>query len=132
MRRDADVDDGRGVRVTLTKRGETLVQDTLLALDELEARFLEILGARRLRDLLRVAEDLNATLSAENDTLDAVLAGGPSEVGEIGEQSLRSVAARLRRRLGGEASARLAALLLEADEATRGAAAPTAGPPTGH
>ncbi len=116
VRREADADDGRGVRVVLTARGETLIRDTLLALDELEMRFREILGARRLGDLLRVAEDLHATLSAENLALDVAVADDARSPGVIGEQALRSVAKRLRRHLGGNASTRLAALLLEADE----------------
>jgi len=116
VRREADADDARGVRVVLTTRGETLVRDTLLALDELEARFREILGARRLGDLLRVAEDLHATLSAENLALDVAVADDARSSSAIGEQALRSVATRLRRHLGGDASSRLAALLLEAEE----------------
>lgn len=117
VRREADADDGRGVRVVLTARGETLVRDTLLALDELEERFRRILGPRRLGDLLRVAADLYATLEAENETLDAAFALDPSDPVAISERELTGIAARLRQHLGGDASVRLGALLLESEGA---------------
>ena len=108
VRREEATNDGRGIYVTLTNRGEELVRDTLLALDELEVEFREILSARRLSDLLRAAQDLDSALSAENALLDVAFHDGA-----VDEKTLRAAAARLREHLGRDNSALLASLLSE-------------------
>ena len=122
VQREADEADGRGVRVVLAARGEALIHDTLVALDELENRFGEILGTRRLRDLLHITKDLHEALSTENDVVSAASKEACGDPPALDEPTLRSVAARLRQQLGGDASTRLGALLLAPDDANLGRA----------
>ncbi|MCR9096622.1 MAG: MarR family transcriptional regulator [bacterium] len=117
-RREADESDGRGVRVVLTRRGRTLIGDSLSALDELEGRFRGILGTRRWRDLRDVAADLHATLLAEDETLDVAVAAATGRI-TPSEPELRGVAERLVEHLGPEASSRLGDLLRVAADARR-------------
>jgi DNA-binding MarR family transcriptional regulator len=116
-RRETDQDDGRAVHVVLTERGETLIRDSLLALEELEKHFREILGARRFADLVNVAGALHAALHPEDDVVSAVLpsaeapTAGPREGDAPDDRELREIAARLEQRLGKQAAARLGTLL---------------------
>lgn len=107
-RRETDQQDGRAVHVVLTKRGKTLIRDSLLALRELEKDFREILGARRFEDLTSVAAELHALLLIEEDAL-STIARREAKVPSVRE--LREIALRLEDRMGKDAARRLGVLL---------------------
>ena len=65
LRREPDPRDRRGVVMRLTDRGAALIADSVASLDELERTFRDILGARRLEQLQRVARDLYRALHLE-------------------------------------------------------------------
>lgn len=111
VRRETDEHDGRAVHVVLTRRGQTLIQDSLLALAELEQDFREILGARRFDDLVGVAADLHASLLIENDAVSTVAS---RVVQTPSDHVLREIASRLEERLGKTAAKRLGVLLASA------------------
>lgn len=79
LRREADPRDGRSVVLRLTPRGEGLIADSVVALDGLELAFLEILGARPLESLQRVARDLYHALGLEAEIFEAELEGRSSD-----------------------------------------------------
>lgn len=121
VRRETAENDGRAVRVVLTRRGRTLIRDSLRALAELEKQFREILGPRRFDDLVSIAAELHASLLAEADaphSAGARLAEETVTAVEDGrapsERELREMAARLEQRLGRRAATRLGALLSSA------------------
>ncbi|HKK51149.1 MAG TPA: MarR family transcriptional regulator, partial [Myxococcota bacterium] len=111
VRRETDEHDGRAVHVVLTRRGQALIQDSLLALAELEQDFREILGARRFDDLVGVAADLHASLLIENDAVSTVAS---RDVQTPSDHVLREIASRLEERLGKTAAKRLGVLLASA------------------
>jgi DNA-binding MarR family transcriptional regulator len=117
LRREPDPRDRRGVVLRLTSRGETLIADSVAALDGLELLFRGILGERRLDHLQRVARDLYRGLRLEAEIFEA----GPGEHAvpksvsgrraKAGGRDIQQLATKLRRRLGRGDAARLAALL---------------------
>jgi DNA-binding MarR family transcriptional regulator len=81
LRREPDPRDRRGVVLRLSRRGGALVADSVVALDELELRFREILGARRLEDLRRVSRDLYHALRLETVGFEIARLATPLEPG---------------------------------------------------
>lgn len=116
-RREADPSDGRGVHVVLTRRGKTLIRDSLRALEELSQEFRGILGARRFNDLLRMSAALHADLQTKFELLPVVRfdlhapTGAPRQTPVPGTQALREIATHLEQQLGKEAAQKLGALL---------------------
>ena len=119
VRRGPHETDGRAVHVRLTERGAELIRDSLEALDELEESFREIIGARRLADLVSVAAELHGVQALEDE-----LFGAPGFVNQGGDparpasraqrdRELRAIAAFLERRLGSGAAIRLGRLLCD-------------------
>ncbi len=119
VRRSPHETDGRAVHVRLTERGAELIRDSLEALDELEESFREIIGARRLADLVSVAAELHGVQALEDE-----LFGAPGFVNQGGDparpasraqrdRELRAIAAFLERRLGSGAAIRLGRLLCD-------------------
>jgi len=111
LRRDADASDGRCVVLRLTPRGEKLIADSVSSVEALDARFVEILGARRAATVQDVARALYERLHVE----DAIF-GAPSLGDEVAPappraSEIEKLAAELRQRLGRGDAARLAALL---------------------
>ena len=123
-RRESDPHDGRAVRVVLTDAGETLLRDSIDALAEIEQDFREILGARRLGDLVRVAASLHAALRDDAETVEAATHGIPATKvrvrGPLSDEELRGVASRLERHLGQDDMTRLVAMLCDEPAARRG------------
>ncbi len=127
LQRQPDPRDRRGVVLTLTSRGEGLIADSVAALDELERRFRDIVGVRRLEDLQRVALDLYYALHLEAEIVEAdfgqqALAHHTNgREPRRGERDIEQLATRLRHWLGGGDAARLmAALEPRAARARRG------------
>ncbi|MEM9175978.1 MAG: MarR family transcriptional regulator [Myxococcota bacterium] len=104
LRREADPRDRRGVVFLLSEAGETLIRDSVSALDALDASYAAAIGTRRFAALQRGAEALYDALGLEREIFD----GAPQE-----GEPLDRLARRLRRDLGPEAARRLAALLTE-------------------
>jgi DNA-binding MarR family transcriptional regulator len=122
LRREPDPRDRRGVVLRLTEAGEGLIEDSVSALDGVEAAFMEILGARSLSNLKRSAHSLYRSLHLEEeifkDRSDAVTslvrADDPSAgraKANRGDREMEQLASRLREELGHGDATRLAALL---------------------
>lgn len=113
VERRPDPGDRRGVVLALTRAGEALIRDSVAALDELESRFGELLGAPRLAQLRGVARELYHALRLEHEIFASGDADEPARRGPRAgaRHDVRQLATRLRRRLGRSEAARLAALL---------------------
>jgi DNA-binding MarR family transcriptional regulator len=130
LRREPDPRDRRGVVFRLTPRGETLIADSVAAVDGLESSFNKILGEKVLSHLKRAARELYAALRLEEEIFESSsdaksdssrlassppLKRSPSKVPSsraIREtDEIQRLAAKLRRELGNGDVARLAALL---------------------
>lgn len=110
LERDADLHDKRSSVLRLSSRGEALIADSVLAVDELGARLRELLGARKLAVLERSARALAGALAkAETGAAPQPLPSG---------QDIEGLADALRRRLGPGAAERLGALLAQGAEGT--------------
>ncbi len=125
VRRDPHETDGRAVHVSLTERGAELIQDSLDALEELEASFREILGARRFADLVSVAAELHGAIELEEELLEArALASrnsGPVPLDRSAprDRELRAIASLLEKKLGPGAATRLGRILCNEPAALR-------------
>jgi len=102
LRREPDPRDRRGVVFHLSETGETLIRDSVSALDALDERYAAALGSRRFAALRRGARTLYESLGLEREIFD-----GTPQDGE----PLERLAERLRRELGTDVARRLAALL---------------------
>ncbi len=102
LRREPDPRDRRGVVFKLTDRGERLIEDSVRALDELDALYIETIGRRRAAAFERGARALYEALGLEREIF---------ETSTAGEQPLTRLAERLRRELGNDDADRLARLL---------------------
>ncbi len=117
LRRRPDPRDRRGAVLVLTRRGASLLRDSVEALDGLERSFRSILGRERLADLKRVARDLYRALHLESEIFEAGPEPDPApgataaRGAATGDRDIQRLATRLRRRLGSGDAARLAALL---------------------
>ncbi|MBW2423582.1 MAG: MarR family transcriptional regulator [Deltaproteobacteria bacterium] len=117
LAREPDPRDRRGVVLTLTSRGVSLIEDAVCALDDLERDFLEILGEKRLTDLRHVARDLYYALDLEAGVFEggaesrAPVRAGKSVLGRRSGREIEELAERLQRWLGNEDAGRLAAVL---------------------
>jgi DNA-binding MarR family transcriptional regulator len=117
LAREPDPRDRRGVVLTLTSRGVSLIEDAVCALDNLERDFLEILDEKGLADLRRVARDLYHALNLEAGGFEggaetnARVKGGESERIRRSGREIEELAERLQRWLGDEDAARLATIL---------------------
>lgn len=117
LRREPDPRDRRGVVLQLTRRGAALIRDSVTALDELERRFRDLLGKRRLETLRGVARELYGSLHLEAEIFEAppVSRAASRSSGERkperGRSEIERLATSLRSRLGRGGAARLAALL---------------------
>ncbi|MFK7898214.1 MAG: MarR family transcriptional regulator [Myxococcota bacterium] len=134
---ETDPRDGRGIVLRLTERGETLIKDSVGAVDALEDQFLEVLGQRRLAQLQTIARKLYLSLHLESEIFESdetrARAGStqnsillPSDLrerlrrtavrepkaGASRSPDLERLAAELRSHLGPKSSAQLASLLL--------------------
>lgn len=116
LRREPDPRDRRGVVFHLSEAGETLIRDSVLALDALDERYAAAIGARRFAALQRGAEKLYESLGLEREIFD----GTPRE-----GEPLERLAERLRRELGSDVARRLAALLARPTNPTAAEAALT-------
>ena len=114
LRREPDPRDRRGVVFLLSEAGETLIRDSVSALDALDERYAAAIGARRFGALQRGARALYESLGLEREVFD-----GTPQDGE----PLERLAERLRRDLGNDAARRLAALLAEPTNPTAAEAA---------
>jgi DNA-binding MarR family transcriptional regulator len=113
LERRPDPRDRRGVVLVLTRAGEALIRDSVVALDDLERGFRELLGGPHLEQLREVARDLYRALHLEAEIFDAGSAAEsvPRGPRAKGRHDVRQLATRLRRSLGRGDAARLAALL---------------------
>jgi DNA-binding MarR family transcriptional regulator len=115
LQRQPDSRDRRGVVLTLTSRGEGLIEDSVASLDDLERRFRGILGVRRLEDLQRTALDLYYALHLEAEIVEADFGQRAHDKNarklKRGERDIEQLATRLRHWLGGGDAARLVAAL---------------------
>jgi len=116
LRRGADPLDRRGVVLELTLRGETLIEDSVSALDGLESSFEEILGKSRMKRLRGGADALYRALRLEEAIFDsedeATSSPGFRLAKEhVNRNELEDLASRLRTQLGSGGAARLASLL---------------------
>jgi DNA-binding MarR family transcriptional regulator len=110
LQRGPDPKDRRGVVLRRTRRGDALIRDSVHALDDLEHSFHDMLGARQLAQLQRVARDLYHGLHVEAEifgSLPSVASGSPA----ARRRDIQQLATRLQRRLGSGDAARLGALL---------------------
>jgi len=124
LRREPDPRDRRGVVLRLTDRGKRLIGDSVAALDGLDRSFRDILGAKRLGHLQRVAHDLFDALHLEEEIFDtgsgpqAATSASDARRAKNGGHDIRGLATKLRRELGSRDTARLVALL-ESDQRSR-------------
>lgn len=110
--------DGRAVRVRFAERGDELIRDSVDALDELEERVREMLGARAFADLTNIAAELHTLVALEEEISAAGDAG--TQVVDflsrpdrgLSDRQLQTVASVLERRLGETAARRLGQLLI--------------------
>ncbi len=134
---ETDPRDGRGVVLRLTDRGETLIRDSVGAVDELEQVFLGILGRQKLAHLQTIAHKLYLSLHLEEEIFEdgngrvrppvkksAILlptalrdrlrrdAVREPKAGATRSPRLEQLAAELRSHLGPKDAARLASLLM--------------------
>jgi DNA-binding MarR family transcriptional regulator len=66
VRRQADANDGRGVVFVPTAKGRRVLADYVAGIDDLEARFLDVLGSARFGELAASARDLSRMLALEH------------------------------------------------------------------
>ena len=71
LRREGDPSDRRGVVVRLTPRGLKLLEDSVSALDRLDAKIRAATGSEAFEDLARVARTLYGALELETGLLSA-------------------------------------------------------------
>jgi DNA-binding MarR family transcriptional regulator len=113
LERRPDPGDRRAVVLALTRAGQAWIRDSVVALDQLESRFAELLGARRLAQLRRAARELYHALDLEHE----IFASGAADERTRraprprARHDVQQLAKRLRGRLGRGDAARLAALL---------------------
>jgi len=101
LSRSVDPEDRRGVVLQLTSHGTALIEDSVAAVDELDARFAQILGVTALGQLHAIARELYDALALEREIFDAVDRA----------PLLERLAASLRQQLASGDVARLASLL---------------------
>lgn len=118
LRRESDPKDRRGVVLRLTAEGEALIEDSVAAVDSLEASFSKILGKTVFSSLKRAASELYAALHLEEEIFESTseelndsnrLSSSSRE--SRGMDEIQRLASKLRRELGNGDAARLAALL---------------------
>jgi len=66
VRRRSDSNDGRGVVFVPTAKGRRVLADYVAGIDDVEARYTEILGAARFEELAGTARDLSRILVLEH------------------------------------------------------------------
>ena len=106
--RQPDPRDGRGQLIRLTRRGERVLEDSIAALAGLEASFDALLGEDDRVAFARTARDLYRALRLEEEVFSRSRDASP---GADRSAPIALLARRLRRELGEQGAAKLAALL---------------------
>ncbi len=109
LRREADPDDARQLRLVLTTKGERLLEDSVVAVRELDDEFASLIGRENFTDLVSDARSLYQALRLEAEVF--------SESGALPAGNLGALAARLHRQLGSGGCRELGQLLLNTAEA---------------
>lgn len=108
LQRNADPQDARQIALTFTARGEQLIADSVISVDELEAEFAGIIGQAALKRMSATLHDVYRGLRLEQEIFES---NNPANISLLAHQ--------LQKQLGEHGSRALGRLLLNPPEYVR-------------